>query len=85
MHCTKTGCHVHVAEYGEYAYGDAFEIAGVAVFRIVQRSRRPLQSKLHYTVAEIGEWFDKDSSTVRTSTLIAKRFNNHGYDGRDIA
>lgn len=86
MTCTKTCCHAYIAEYGEYVYGDAFEIAGVAVFRIVQRSfSGPIMDRVHYTVAEIGEWFDKDRTDSPVSTLIAKRFNNHGYDGKEIS
>lgn len=26
MTCVKTGCHIYLEPYGEYAYGDAFEI-----------------------------------------------------------
>jgi len=27
MTCTKTGCQIFIEQYGEYAYGDAFEIS----------------------------------------------------------
>lgn len=83
MTCTKTGCHAYLAEYGEYVYGDAFEIGGALVLRIVQRSfQGPIIDRVHYSVARVGEWFDKDGHPV--STLIATRFNNHGYDGKPV-
>jgi len=29
MTCTRTGCQVYIEQYGEYAYGDAFEVMPV--------------------------------------------------------
>ncbi len=85
MNCMKTGCHVYLKNYGEYLYGDAFESADnkVALFRIVERSRKPLFNRLHYTIEESSQWFDKDKEGA-TSTLIAFDFKNHGYEGKEI-
>jgi hypothetical protein len=83
--CTKTGAHLYLEEYGLYAYGDAFETTGgQAVFRIVQVGQQPIQSRIHYTVHEIEEWFDRHVRTGETSTLIAKLdgFQSHGYEGK---
>ena len=29
MTCTRTGCQIYIEQYGEYAYGDAFEVDGL--------------------------------------------------------
>jgi hypothetical protein len=86
--CTKTGAHILLEEYGLYAYGDAFETTGgQAIFRIVQTENRPIFARLHYTVHEIEEWFDRHAKVGETSTLIAKLdgFRNEGYEGVRIA
>lgn len=82
MTCTKTGCHIFISPYGEYAYGDAFELEGVAYFRIVQRARSPIFPVLHYTIIDFDNWFDKDTS--RPSTLITARYACLGYDGLPV-
>jgi hypothetical protein len=80
MQCIKTGSHIYLAQYAEFAYGDAYEGPnGLHVFRIVQRSFEPLRDVRHFTVYQISEWFDKDSG--QTSTLIAFDVANHGYEG----
>lgn len=81
MTCTRTGAHIFLAEYGRYAYCDAFEVGPVAYFRIVQTGRRPLDHFLHYTVTRIDNWWDRHDS--RISTLITREagFINHGYEG----
>lgn len=81
MTCTRTGAHIFLAEYGKYAYCDAFEVGPVAYFRIVQTGRRPLDHFLHYTVTRIDNWWDRHDS--RISTLITREggFINHGYSG----
>ena len=85
MTCTKTGCHIKIAEYNEFAYGDAFEVNGVAIFRIVDRSHSgPMLSAIHYTVHRVDEWFDKDNPTANNSTLITGSFENHGYEGKAV-
>jgi len=81
MKCTKTGCQVFIAEYDEYVWGDAFEVGGIALFRIVVRSREPFAANLHYTVFSTDQWFDKDRADVPASTLISSVFTNHGYEG----
>jgi hypothetical protein len=82
MPCTKTGCHILIEPYNEYAYGDAFELDGVAYFRLVQRSHSAIFSVLHYTVKHFDVWFDTDkTSQQQCSTLVTDDFENHGYDG----
>ena len=78
MTCTKTGCHIYIEPYQEWAYGDAFELGSVAYFRIVQRSFTPLDRVQHYTVVDYDSWFDKDGTV---STLISDAFVSHGYEG----
>jgi hypothetical protein len=95
MTCTKTGALIYVEQYGEYAYGDAFEVVGdgadkpVAYFNIVMRSRSPINYAVkHYTVHDIEHWFgphDLDTNIEGRSVLIAADFTNHGYDGVPIA
>lgn len=71
MTCTKTGAQIYIEQYGEYAYGDAFEVRtpivgslkgseiyNVAYFNIVMRSRSPINLPVkHYTVHDIEHWF----------------------------
>lgn len=80
MTCIKTGCHVFIEPYGEYAYGDAYEVAAVRYFRLVQRSRKPLAPTLHFTIHSFHDWFDKDCAE-HISTLITTQSRNHGYHG----
>lgn len=84
MTCTKTGCHIFIPQYQLYAYGDAFELNSVACFRLVQNSRLPLSSHLHYTVITADSWFDKEQQRSPISTLISLNFTNHGYEGKPI-
>lgn len=82
MTCLKTGCHIYLEQYHEYAYGDAFVYgAGVYLFRLVTVDREPVAPTLHFTVYEIADWFDKGRSN---STLIAVNTRNHGYEGIKI-
>ena len=78
MSCTKTGCHVLIDPYGEYAHGDAFELGDIAYFRIVRRSRKPMKDVIHYTIRDYDAWFDKNGDV---STLITDDWISHGYDG----
>lgn len=74
MSCTKTGAQIYIEPYCEFAWCDAFETNGVAYFRIVQRSRKPLDhglGQIYYSVHDYDQWFNK---TNGTSTMIA---NNH--------
>ncbi len=79
MACTKTGCHVYLPEYQEWAYGDAFEYNGVAYFRFVSRERTPICKVKHYTITIESE-FDKPTDG-NCQTVIASTFVNHGYEG----
>lgn len=97
MTCTRTGCQVYIEQYGEYAYGDAFEVNGVvgfnnqevhynvAYFNIVRRSRSPINGPVkHYTVHNIEHWFGPhklDTNIEGKSILISANFTNHGYEG----
>lgn len=82
MSCTKTGFIGYITCYQEWVYGDAFELSGVAYFRIVQRSRERLGPIRHYTISDFDAWFDKEkTSGDRPSTLVTSTFLNHGYDG----
>jgi len=80
MQCTKTGCHIYIEQCNCYAYGDAFEGNGVALFRIVQIEFEPISSVLHYRVGDFDQWFDRDRKGV-ASTLISSSFENLGYGG----
>lgn len=81
MPCTKTGCHIFIEPYGEYAYGDAFELNDVAYFRLVQRSQEPLFPRLHFTVWNYDSWFDADSPM---STMVSADYANLGYEGKPL-
>lgn len=95
MTCTKTGALIYIEQYGEYAYGDAFELTpkneynntyfNIAYFNIVLRSRSPINGILkHYTVHDIEHWFgphNLDTNIEGKSVLITANFTNHGYNG----
>jgi|DEB0MinimDraft_12_1074336.scaffolds.fasta_scaffold07182_6 hypothetical protein len=81
MKCTKTGCHIFISDYDEWAYGDAFEGNGLALFRLVVTDRKPLRDVVHYTVFTCDVWFERDNPEQPTSTLISANFINHGYKG----
>lgn len=100
MTCTRTGCQIYIEQYGEYAYGDAFEVEplvsnspdvdvyNVAYFNIVMRSRSPINTPVkHYTVHNIEHWFgphELDTNIEGKSVLISADFTNHGYEGVPI-
>lgn len=87
MPCTKTGFHGYLEPYDEYVYGDAFEILGVAYFRICQRSREPLFSKLHYTIHNWETFFDEDAiKKGGNATMICAplSWTFYGYGGKEI-
>lgn len=96
MTCTKTGAHIYIEQYDEYAYCDAFEleldapgigainVAKVAYFRVVEVSfGKPLYPNLHYKVWNVADWFDRERTGL-VSTLISDNFTNLGYEGRPI-
>lgn len=92
MTCTKTGAHIFIEQYDEYAYCDAFEIetgdgtpfhAPICYFRIVEVSRLALRSQLHYTVVNVVDWFDRDALHY-AQTLISDNCINHGYEGKPL-
>lgn len=85
MACVKTGAHIYLEPYGEYAYGDAFEVDQIAYFRIVETRRSPIRPKLHYTVQFFENWFDQHSGGVSTLITKSETFINHGYDGKEIS
>jgi hypothetical protein len=93
MQCIKTGCLAYLEEYGEYVYGDAFEmeldagpgsLTSVYVFRLCDRSFRPINGKnLHFRVHSINHWFDEERTSEQVnSTLIATSVDNYGYVGK---
>lgn len=85
MTCIKTGCQVFLDGYQEYAYGDAFLIDGVYLFRLCERSFTPINWPIkHFTIENYANWFDDDRTSQKiNSTLIAeaKDVTDHGYDG----
>lgn len=83
MTCIKTGAHAYINAYGEFVYGDAFEIKGLLIMRIVESRREPIFPKLHMRIGEPDEWWDRNADG-RTSTLVARDWVNLGYDGRPV-
>ena len=77
MTCIKTGAHVFLEEYDEWAYGDMHIVGSVYVFRVAQVEFGPIYSVMHFTVHSIANWF-KDQPY---GTIIATSVTDHGYDG----
>ncbi len=81
--CIKTGCNVYLAETRQFAHGDAFQVGDtLLMLRLVTQSitRDQPFSHLHFTVNAYGIWLDQ-SLAVRTSTMLAHNWINHGYNG----
>lgn len=87
MACVKTGCHIYLIPYGEFAYGDAHEVDGVFFFRLVEVQSIPTGPVIHYEVNGFDSWWDKsDNMGHCPSTLIAKGSDvlSYGYEGRPV-
>lgn len=86
MTCVKTGCHIYIIPYGEYAYGDAHEVDGVYFFRLVETSDKPTGPVIHYELNGYDTWWDKSADHHRVSTLVAmgRDVLSYGYEGRPL-
>lgn len=84
--CEKTGAHIYLYEYGEWARCDVFRTNGGALIaRIAVYERHPLQKVVHYRIDKIDEWWDRDS-IHGISTLLSDHggFEYLGYEGVPI-
>jgi hypothetical protein len=85
MSCIKTGCHIHIEPYGEFAYGDAYRLGDTLVFRLVKVSRTQIRDELiHAIVKDVDVWFDKgamEKDPSVNSTLISRSATLFGYEG----
>lgn len=82
MTCVKTGAHVFLEEYHEFAYGDMHEFFGCHILRVSSRGPEPQNGsdKVHFQVMSIMEqWNDKPYGTI-----VCAGINNFGYDGQPI-
>ena len=77
MTCIKTGAHVFLEEYGEWAYGDVHLVNGVHILRVAQVEFSPIYLDKHFTFHAITNWW-KDKPY---GTIIASFATNHGYNG----
>ena len=82
MPCEKTGAHIHLPQYGLFAVCDAFQLSPdrVYCFRVAGTSSLPMRDILHYTVYDVMQWFDRDSSNY--STVLSSSSTYYGYEGR---
>lgn len=75
--CIKNGCHVYLAEYGAWVYGDAYSDGpgGALVIRVAGPIGYdgPLRDRQHFTIRRVGQWFDRhrQGESGFYSTLIA--------------
>jgi len=86
MQCIKTGAHIYIAQYGEFAICDVFELNGVSLFRIAGTSREPMRDVIHFNVVDVAQWFDRNDTGHfgRSSTMISACAANFGYDGKAV-
>jgi len=84
MQCIKTGAHIYIAQYGEFAICDVFELQGVNLFRIAGTSREPMRDVIHFNVVDVAQWFDREATDGRDSTMISACAANFGYDGKAV-
>jgi hypothetical protein len=87
MTCIKTGCHIYIEQYGEFARGDAHAYNGMFVFRLVEISHEPLAPTMHFQIRDVVEWFDRFAMERHgtSSTLLAFDVENFGYDGIKVS
>lgn len=82
MNCIKTGAHVYLDPYDEWAYGDAFQLGDHTYFRLYAKDFKPIRPVKHFTVYMIDQWWDEDKTSMeQNSTLIATAWRYHGYEG----
>jgi hypothetical protein len=86
MTCIRTGCLAYVAPYGEWVYGDAYEVDGALIIRCAGHDRDPsgFGSRRHFTVHDFEHWFDKDSTAISTLVAPERAYTSHGYEGEPI-
>lgn len=93
MTCIKTGCHIFIEPLGEFAYGDAHEVDGTYIFRLVRYSGGPIYDVLHFFVRDYVYLWDRNrtegdaNNYGASSTLVSYRSSvtDHGYAGTQIA
>ena len=84
MQCIKTGAHIYIAQYGEFAICDVLELKGVNLFRIAGTSREPMRDVIHFNVVDVAQWFDREATDGRGSTMTSACAENFGYDGKAV-
>lgn len=85
MQCIKTGAHIYITQYGEYAVCDVHQTAkGTWVLRIAGTSRSPMRDRLNGHVFEVEGWFDRNNERYASSTLLADNIHDFSYVGEPL-
>lgn len=81
MTCVKTGCHIYLLPYREFAYGDAFEIEPILVDENTNKNWRKVHNAgLYYTIKNtayfrlVGRSFSPINERLDVDYII------HGWD-----
>lgn len=78
MTCIKTGAHVYLEQYNEWAYGDVHLFGTAHILRVAQiEIAQPIYSHKHFTFHDVSvKWNDKPYGTI-----VSLSATNHGYEG----
>ena len=82
MACIKTGAHVFLEEYGEFAYGDMHQFNGTYILRKAGQGPKPINGLdlIHFQVFNVEVIWDGSPYGV----IVCSGVMDHGYDGKKI-
>lgn len=80
MQCIKTGAQIWMEQYGEFAYGDLYELTqGVWIMRTTAFSYTPIVSIADYKAIKIDQiWRDQPYGTIIISEIY--KYGDNGID-----
>lgn len=81
MICERTGAIANLEQYNENVRCDAFRVGGALLLRVNNKSRGIKSDIIHYTVHDVGVWWDQD---YPMGLLISENFKFHGYEGKRL-
>lgn len=88
MQCERTGAHIWIEPYGEWAVCDLFREGVIWVARISAVAFDPMRTYNNGDVLNADAWFDREKMAqlgrgLVVSTLImpSTQFAYHGYEG----
>lgn len=88
MQCERTGAHIWIEPYGEWAVCDLHREGMIWVARISAVAHNPMRAYNNGDVLNADTWFDREklalvgrSLVVSTLIMPSTQFVYHGYEG----